>query len=63
MELVGPDSTRQDTEDLYQDVYQLWRLPRKGQCEEAMEECFCLEVLDSIKEHLELNWLSAQPEV
>ena len=27
MELVGPDSTCQDIEDLYQDVYQLQRLP------------------------------------
>ena len=34
-----------------------------GYPEEAMEECLCLEVLDSIKECLWLKWLSAQPEV
>ena len=49
MELVGPSSKYQDIKDLYRDVYQLWRLPGRGQCK---EECLCLEVLDSIKECL-----------
>ena len=30
MELVGPDLTCQDVEDLYWDVYQLWKLHRRG---------------------------------
>ena len=52
MELVGPDCTCQDIKDLYQDIYQLHRLPGRGQCEEAMEENLHKEILDSIKEHL-----------
>ena len=62
MELVGPDSMCQDTKDLYWDVYQLHRLPEKGQCEEATEEQLHKEVLDSIKEHLWLKQLPTHPE-
>ena len=62
MELVGPNSTCQDIEDLYHDVYQLWRLLRGSWCKEATEECLHKEVLDSIKECLYLKWPSVQPE-
>ena len=62
MELVGPNSICQDIKDLYQDVYQLCWLPRRGWCEEATEEQLCKEVLDSIKECLWLKQLPAQPE-
>ena len=61
MALIYPDSTWEDIEDLYWDVYQLWRLPRRGQCEVA-KECPCKEILNSIKEHLWLKWPSAQLE-
>ena len=63
MELIGLDSMHSNIKDLYQDMYQLWKLPRRGQCEEAMEECLCLEVLDSIKECLWLKWPSTKPDV
>ena len=63
MELVGPDSTCQHREGPCWDVYQLWRLPKRGWCKEAMEECLWGEVLESIKECLWLKWPSAQPEV
>ena len=59
MELVGPNLTCQDIEDLYQDVYQLQRLPRRGQCEEATKVHLCKEVIDLIKENLQLKLPSA----
>ena len=62
MELIYPDSTQEDIEDMYQDVDQLQRLPGRGQCEEAIEECVCKEILNSIKECLWLKQPSTQPE-
>ena len=62
MELVGPNSTCQDIEDLYQDVYQLWRLSGRGQCKEATEDHLHKEILDLIKECLRLKWPSTPPE-
>ena len=63
MELICPDSTWEDIEDLYWDMYQLWRLSRRGQCEEATGEHLYKEILDSIKECLWFKHPSAQPEV
>ena len=62
MELVCPDSTQKDIGDLYWDVYQLLRLPRRGCCEKATMECLHKDILDSLKECLRLKWPSAQPE-
>ena len=62
MELIHPDSMWEDIGGLYQDVYQLWRLPRRGQWEEATEECLHQDVLNSLKEHLWLKWPSMPPE-
>ena len=62
MELVHPDSTWKDIGDLYWDVHKLQRLPRRGQPEEATKECLHQDILDSLKECLQLKWLSAQPE-
>ena len=62
MELVIPNPMHQDIEDLYQDIYQLCRLPGRGPCEEAMEEFLHKEILYSIKECPWLKWPSAQPE-
>ena len=63
MELIGPDSKCQDIVGLYQDVYQLQRLPGRSPCGEGTEEYICQEILDSIKERLQLKQLSALPEV
>ena len=60
MELIHPDSTWEDIEDLYQGVYQLWRLPGRDQCEEATKECLHRKILDSLKECLQLKWPSTQ---
>ena len=57
-----PISTQEDIGDLYLDVYQLRRLPRRGQCEEAAEKCLCKDILNSLKEHLWLKWPSTQLE-
>ena len=62
IEHVHPDSTQEDIEDLYQDIYQLQRLPRTGQCKEANKECLHKEILHSIKECFQLKQLSIQPE-
>ena len=59
MELICPDSTWEDIADLYQDVYQLWRLPGRSHCKDGTEEHICQEILDSLKEHLQLKQLSA----
>ena len=52
---------QEEIEDLYWDVYKLQRLPGRGQHEEATVEYLCKEILDSIKECLQLKWPSAQP--
>ena len=41
MELISPNSTCQDIEELYWDVYKLSRLPGWGRSEEATEEWLC----------------------
>ena len=62
MELICPDSIQEEIGDLYWDVYQLQRLPRRGWWEEATKEWLHQNILDSLKECLWLKWLSAQPE-
>ena len=62
MELIHPDSQHQDFEDLYQDVYQLHRLPGQGRQEVATEDQLCQEVLESIKECIRLKQPPTQPE-
>ena len=53
VEVISPDSTREEISQIYHDVYQLQRLPGKSPCDEEMEECLCQEILDSIKECLQ----------
>ena len=62
MEIVGPNSMCQDIQELYRDMYQLCRLLMRGRCEEGMEEHLCQEILESIKEHLQLKQPSTPPE-
>ena len=58
MELISPDSTREEITELYQDTYQLQSLPRRRCHEEGMEEHIYQEFLDSNKEHLWYKWPS-----
>ena len=48
---------------LYHNVYQLWRLLGRKDCDEGAEECIHWDILDSIKEHLWCKQPSAPPEV
>ena len=59
MKLIQPDSSWEDTADLYHNVYQLWRLPGRMFCDEETEACICQEILDSVKECLWCKQLSA----
>ena len=52
IELVSPDSTREEIAEIYHDVYQLQRSLGMMSCDEEMEACLCQEILDSIKECL-----------
>ena len=52
IELVGPDSTKEDIAETYCDMYQLWRLLGELPCDDETEEVLCQEILDSIKECL-----------
>ena len=61
MELIGPGSTRGEIRKVYNDVYQLWRLPSKSPCDAEMERVH-QEILDSIKEHFWHRWECAQLE-
>ena len=61
MELTQPDSFWEGIADIYQDVYQLWRLLGKMLCDEETEACICQEMLDSVKEHLWCKWLPTLP--
>ena len=63
MELISPDSTREEITELYWDIYQLQWLPRRSYCKEGTEKCIHQEVLDSIKECLWCKQPSALPEV
>ena len=49
MELICPDFTQEEITELYWDIYQLQRLPRRSCCKEGMEEHIHQEVLDSMK--------------
>ena len=62
MELIGPKSTREEIRGVYNDMYQLWRVPSKSPCIVEMEEEACQEILDCVKECLWHRWDHAQPE-
>ena len=62
MEFVCSNSTHEDKGDLSCNVYQLQRLPRRGQWEKVTKECLHNSFLDSLKECLWPKWPSAQPE-
>ena len=62
MELIGPWLTGEEIRKVYNDTYQLQRLPSKSPCDVEMEERVCQEILNSVKEHLQCRWECAQPE-
>ena len=56
MELIFPESTREEIAEIYWDVYLLQRSHGELPCDEKTEEFLHQEILDSIKEHLWCKW-------
>ena len=52
MELISPESTREDITEIYHDMNQLQKLPGEMLCDEEREAHICQEILDSVKECL-----------
>ena len=61
IELIGPESTREEITEIYLNVYQLQRLPGKMLCGKDMEEHICQEIMDSVKECLWCRWVPTLP--
>ena len=55
MESINPNFIWEENWGLYQEVYQLQRLPSRSHCEVATEEQLQEEILASIREHLRLG--------
>ena len=52
MDLVGPQMSWAKIRVIYNEVYQLWKLPGRSPCDKETGERICQEILDSIKECL-----------
>ena len=52
MELVGPRTTCKEIRKVYNEVYQLRRVPGVCPCDEEMVRNIYKEILNSVKEHL-----------
>ena len=62
MDLIGPETSWAKIRVIYNDVYQLWRLPGKSLCDKETGGKIHQEILDSIKEHLWHMWVPTQAE-
>ena len=62
MDLISPDMSQAKIRVIYNDVYQLQRLPRRSPFDEEREGRICQEILDSVKECLWHRQVPAQPE-
>ena len=62
MELITQETTQEEIMALYHQVYQLKRNPREVPCSEDTKEEICLEILETLKEHLQCRQGSAQLE-
>ena len=62
MDLIGPEMSWAEIRVIYNDVYQLQKLPGRSPCDKETGERICWEILDSVKEHLWCGWVPAQPE-
>ena len=61
MDLVGPEMSQGEIRVIYNDVYQLQRLPGRSPCDKLTAKQICQEILDSIKEHLWRSQLEEEP--
>ena len=62
MDLIGPEMSWAKIRVIYNEVYQLWKLPDRSPCDEETGEKICQKILDSVKECLQHGWVPAQPE-
>ena len=62
MDVIGPETSQAQIRVIYDEVYQLHRLPGRSPCNEGTGERFCQEILDLVKECLWHRWGSTQPE-
>ena len=62
MDVVGPEISWAQIRVIYNEVYQICRLPRRSPCNDGAGERICQEILDWVKEHLWCRWHSAQLE-
>ena len=56
MDLIWPGMLWVDIRNIYNDVYQLKRLPGESPCDNATVENICQSILESVKEHLWHRW-------
>ena len=61
IELIHPESIREEIVEIYQDMYQLWKSPGKLPCDGETEELLQQEILYSTKEHLWHKWIPTPP--
>ena len=62
MDLVGQEMSQAKIRVIYNEVYQLWRLPGRSACDKETGERICWEIQDSIKECLWHGQVPTQPE-
>ena len=62
MEHIRPGMTRDEIRKVYNEVYQLKRVPSMNPCDVEMAENIWQEILNSVKEHLWHRWECAQLE-
>ena len=62
MELITCKTTQEEIMELYHQVYQLKRNPGAVPCSEETMEEICIEILETLKEHLWHRWGPTQPE-
>ena len=60
VDLIWPGMLWADIRNIYNDVYQLWRLPGESPYDNTMAEKISHSILESVKEHLQHRWECAQ---
>ena len=62
LELLTQETTQEEAIALYHKVYQLKRSPREVTCSADAVEETSIEILETLKEHLQHRWGPTQPE-
>ena len=56
MDIIGAGTFQDEIRVIYNEVYQLQRLPSRSPCDGEAEEQVCQEIQESIKECLQCRW-------